>query len=63
MTTPSQIRVLEDRHQELLADGARARLIRTATQPATTATPRPVTRRRTGLRQAIASLVAFVAIG
>jgi hypothetical protein len=61
--TPPQIRVTDDRRQDLLAAAARARLISAATQPAPSAAARPVARVRTGLRQAVATLVALAAIG
>jgi hypothetical protein len=61
--TPTQIRVTEDRRQDLLAATARARLIAAVIQPSSSAAPQPVGRIRVSLRQAVASLAAFVAIG
>lgn len=64
--TPTQVEVAESRCREnLFAAAAHARLVReaTSTQPRHSATPRPVTRIRAGLRQAIASLAAVVSIG
>ena len=64
MITPTQISVVaEDRRQDALAWAARARLVAAATRPAPSARPRPVGRVRAGLRHAVASLVAFAAIG
>ena len=63
MITPAQMQVADDRRQDLLAAAARARLVMAATQPAPSATPRPVGRVRAGLRHAVASLVALAAIG
>jgi hypothetical protein len=62
MITPTEIRVTDDRRQDLLAAAARARII-AAPRPSHSATPRPVSRIRDGLRQAVAALVAFAAIG
>ena len=64
MITPIQVSVVaEDRRQDALAWAARARLVKAATRPAPPATPRPAGRVCAGLRQAVASLVAFAAIG
>ena len=61
--TPTQIRVTEDRRQDLLAATARARLVAAATRSSPSATPRPVGRIRFSLRQAVAALAAVVAVG
>ena len=63
ITTPTQVRVTDDRRQDLLAATARARLITAATQSARSAMPRPVGRIRAGLRQASVALVALASIG
>ncbi len=64
MITPPQVSVVaEDRRQDALAWGARAHLIAAATRPSPPATPRALDRVRTGLRQAVAALVAFAGIG
>ena len=63
MISPTMIRVTEDRRQDLLAAMARDRLISSATQPSSSAAPRPVDRIRAGLRQAVASLIALASIG
>ena len=62
LITPTEIRVTDDRRQDLLAAAARARVI-AAPRPSHPATPWPVSRIRDGLRQAVAALVAFAAIG
>lgn len=59
IVTPTQIRVIENRRQDLLAATARARFIADATRPAASATPRSEGRIRASLRQAVASLVAL----
>jgi len=63
MITPTEVRVTEDRRQDLLAAAARARLTTPATRPAPSAAPRPVGRLRAGLRQAVASLLTLAALG
>ena len=63
MITLAQIQVIEERRQDALAEAARARLVTAATRPVLPATPRPAGRVRAGLRHAVASLVAFAAIG
>ena len=64
MISPTQISfVAEDRRQDARAWAARARLATAATRPVLPATPRPAGCVRAGLRQAVASLVAFTAIG
>ena len=65
LITPTEIRVTDDRRQDLLAAAARARLVTPASRPVLSATPRPARRVNAGLRlrQAVASLVAFAAIG
>jgi len=63
IVTPTQVRVTDDRRQDLLATTARARLITAATQPSPSAALRTVGRIRAGLRQAVASLVALASIG
>ena len=64
MITPTQVSVVaEDRRQDALAWAAHDRLAASVTRPALPATPRPASRVRAGLRQAVASLVAFATIG
>lgn len=63
MITPTQVTfVAEDRRQDALAWAARAHLI-AASRPSPSATPPPGRRIRSGLRQAVASLVALASIG
>ncbi len=59
MIMPTQIRITENRRQELVAATARAHQITAATRPAPTPECPPAGRVRRGLRQAIASLVAL----
>ena len=60
---PSYVDAALLRHDDHLAAAARARLVTAATRPVLPATPRPAGRVRAGLRQVVASLVAFAAIG
>jgi hypothetical protein len=63
MITPTDVRVIDDRRQDLLAASASARLVRSATQPApAAAASRMPARVRAAFRHAVASLAALVAI-
>jgi hypothetical protein len=61
--TPTQVHITENRRRDLLAEAARARINSAVTQPAPSATPRPVGRIRASLHQAVVSLVALAPIG
>lgn len=63
MVTPTHVRVIEMRRQDLLAMVARDRRVASATRPAPAGPASPkVARLRANLRHAVASLVALVSI-
>ena len=63
LITPTQVQVTVDRQQDLVAAVLRDRRIAGAIQSSPAATPRSVDHIRGGLRQAVAALLALVAIG
>ena len=63
MITPTDVRVIDDRRQDLLAASATARLARSGPQPTpAAAASRKPARIRAALRHAVASLAALVAV-
>ena len=63
LSSPAATRVIDDRRQELIAAPAQTRFIAAMTPPSPAPRPRTVTRLQGGLRHAVATLAALVAVG